>query len=123
MAIIGRERPEIKGSLTGGEDEGVSGAEAITLLKNSRHLQTIALIIGFAAIGAAIIEQQLNMATAAVKGSGNTDTITSFLGEVQLYTSVIGFVVQVWLTSRIQRFLGIGFALLILPTSLGLTGR
>ena len=122
MAIIGRERPEIKGSLTGGEDEGVSGTEAITLLKNSRHLQTIALIIGFAAIGAAIIEQQLNMATAAVKGSGNTDTITSFLGEVQLYTSVIGFVVQVWLTSRIQRFLGIGFALLILPTSLGLTG-
>ena len=62
------------------------------------------------------------MATAAVKGSGNTDTITSFLGEVQLYTSVIGFVVQVWLTSRIQRFLGIGFALLILPTSLGVTG-
>ncbi len=122
VAIIGRERPEIKGSLTGGEDESVSGSEAIALLRNSRHLQTIALIIGFAAIGAAIIEQQLNMATAAVKGSGNTDTITSFLGEVQLYTSVIGFVVQVWLTSRIQRFLGIGFALLILPTSLGVTG-
>ena len=122
VAIIGRERPEIKGSLTGGEDESVSGTEAIALLRNSRHLQIIALIIGFAAIGAAIIEQQLNMATAAVKGSGNTDTITSFLGEVQLYTSVIGFVMQVWLTSRIHRFLGIGFALLILPISLGVTG-
>ena len=41
---------------------------------------------------------------------------------MQLYTSLIGFVIQIWLTSKIQRFLGIGFALIILPTSLGLTG-
>ena len=122
LLIIRRERPEIKGSLTGGEDESVSGSEALSLLKNSRHLQTICLIIGFAAIGAAIIEQQLNMAAATAKGAGNTDSITSFLGEVQLYTSLIGFVIQVWLTSKIQRYLGIGFALLILPTSLGVTG-
>ncbi len=122
IGIIKRERPIIKGSLTGGEDEGVGAGEALRLLKNSRHLQTIALIIAFAAIGAAIVEQQLNMATAAAKGQENTDSITSFLGEVQLYTSVIGFVIQVWLTSKIQRYLGIGFALLILPTSLGITG-
>ena len=122
MLIIRRERPEIKGSLTGGEDESVSSSQALRLLRNSRHLQTICLIIGFAAIGAAIIEQQLNMAAAGAKGAGNTDSITSFLGEVQLYTSLIGFVIQVWLTSKIQRYLGIGFALLILPTSLGITG-
>jgi AAA family ATP:ADP antiporter len=120
--IIKREKPEIKGSLTGGEDESVSGSEALQLLRSSRHLQIIALIIAFAAIGAAIIEQQLNMATAEAKGAGNTDSITSFLGQVQLYTSMIGFVIQIWLTSKIQRYLGIGFALLILPTSLGLTG-
>ncbi len=122
VLIIAREKPEIKGSLTGGEDESVSSTEALRLLKNSKHLQTIALIIGFAAIGAAIVEQQLNMATESVKGQGNTDSITSFLGTVQLYTSMIGFVIQVWLTSKIQRYLGIGFALLILPTSLGITG-
>ena len=121
-AVLGREKPELKGSLTGGEDEGVGGAEALRLLKNSRHLQIIALVIGFAAVGAAIIEQQLNMAAAAMKGAGNTDTITSFLGTVQLYTSVIGFVIQVWLTSKIQRYLGIGFALMILPVSFGMTG-
>jgi hypothetical protein len=62
------------------------------------------------------------MATAASKGAGNTDSITAFLGTVQLYTSVIGFVIQVWLTSNIQRYLGIGFALMILPFSLGGTG-
>jgi AAA family ATP:ADP antiporter len=122
VAILRVEKPELRVSLAGAEDEGVGGAEAVRLLKNSRHLQTIAMIIGFAAIGAAIIEQQLNMATAASKGAGNTDSITSFLGTVQLYTSVIGFVIQVWLTSKIQRYLGIGFALMILPFSLGGTG-
>ena len=120
--IIKREKPIIKGSLTGGEEETVSSTEALRLLKNSRHLQVIALIIAFAAIGAAIVEQQLNMATEAAKGQNNTDAITSFLGQVQLYTSMIGFVIQIWLTSKIQRYLGIGFALLILPTSLGITG-
>ncbi len=121
-AILRIEKPDLRVSLAGAEDEGVGGAEAMRLLKNSRHLQTIAMIIGFAAVGAAIIEQQLNMATAASKGAGNTDSITSFLGTVQLYTSVIGFVIQVWLTSKIQRYLGIGFALMILPFSLGGTG-
>ena len=121
-AILAHEKPDLRVSLAGAEDEGVGGAEALRLLKNSRHLQTIALIIGFAAVGAAIIEQQLNMAAAASKGAGNTDSITSFLGTVQLYTSVIGFVIQVWLTSKIQRYLGIGFALMILPFSLGITG-
>lgn len=122
VAIIRRERPVIRGSLTGGEEEGVGAGEALRLLRNSRHLQVISLIIGFAAIGAAIVEQQLNMATEAVKGQANVDSITAFLGEVQLYTSIIGFVIQVWLTSKIQRYLGIGFALLILPASLGITG-
>ena len=37
------------------------------------------------------------------------------------YLSIIGFVVQVGLTSRIHRSLGLGFALLILPVSLGAT--
>ena len=72
-----REQPEIKGCLTGGEEGGVSSWEALRLLRNSKHLQTIARIIGFAAIGAAIVEQQLNMAAAAAKGAGNTDSMTS----------------------------------------------
>ena len=76
-------------------------------------------MISFAAVGAAIIEQQLNMAAAASKGRRATDSITVFLASVQLWTSIIGFVIQVWLTSKIHRYLGIGFALMILPVSLG----
>jgi ATP:ADP antiporter, AAA family len=105
-----------------GEESGVSGGEALRLLRSSRHLQIIALVIAFAAIGAAIIEQQLNMATAEAKGAQNTGAVTAFLAQITVYLSIIGFVIQVTLTSRIHRYLGIGFALLILPVSLGTTG-
>lgn len=105
-----------------GEEEGVGGGEALALLRDSRHLQIIALVITFAAIGAAIVEQQLNMATAEAKGQANTDGITAFLAQVTVYLSLIGLFIQVAVTSRIHRLLGIGFALLILPVSLGATG-
>ena len=105
-----------------GEEAGVSGSEAIRLLRSSRHLQTIAMVIGFAAIGAAIIEQQLNMAAAAQKGATNVGAVTAFLSQVVAYTSLIGFVIQITLTSRIHRYLGIGFALMIIPVVDSATG-
>jgi ATP:ADP antiporter, AAA family len=104
-----------------GEEEGTGAGEAIQLLRSSRHLQVIAMVIAFAAIGAAIIEQQLNMAAAEAKGATNSDAIAAFLAQVTVYLSLIGFVIQVGLTSRIHRVLGIGFALLVLPISLGTT--
>ena len=105
-----------------GEQESVGGGEALALLRGSRHLQIIALVITFAAIGAAIIEQQLNMAAAQAKGQANTDGITAFLAQITVYLSLIGLFIQVALTSRIHRLLGIGFALMILPVSLGASG-
>ncbi len=102
------------------EQPEVRGRQAFDLLRKSKHLQIIALVISFAAIGAAIIEQQLNMAAAAAhKQEG---AIAGFLAVIQAWTSTIGFIIQILLTSRIHRFLGIGFALLILPVSLGTTG-
>lgn len=115
--IIGRERRAVV-DLTETE-ETVSSGEALKLLRSSRHLQIIAMVITFAAIGAGIIEQQLNMAAESAQGQNATDAITVFLGRVQLWTSFIGFIIQVSLTSRIHRFIGIGFALLILPVGLG----
>jgi len=119
--IIGRTKPAETVSAEAVEKKGVGAAEALRLLRGSRHLQIIALVISFAAIGAAIIEQQLNMATEATKGRADVDAITAFLGLIGIWMSAISFFVQVWLTSRIHRFLGIGFALLILPIGLGAT--
>ena len=103
-------------------EKGLGGKEALQLLGDSPHLQLIALIIMFGALGAGLLDQQLSMAVEEVEGAGGATSIAAFLGRVQLYLSMAGFVIQVWLTSRIHRFLGIGFALLILPVSLGATG-
>jgi AAA family ATP:ADP antiporter len=122
ILIIRREKVGERAALGVQAEKGVSTRRAVELLGKSKHLRLIALVISFAAIGAAIIEQQLNMAGEASKGRHATDSITAFLGTVQLYTSTIGFLVQVLLTSRIHRILGIGFALILLPMSLGTTG-
>jgi ATP/ADP translocase/HEAT repeat protein/CRP-like cAMP-binding protein len=102
-------------------EKGVGAGEALRLLRSSRHLQIIALVIMFAAVGAQVIEQQLNMAAEAAEGQSNVDAITEFLARVLLWMSLAAFVIQAFLTSRIHRFLGIGFALFILPVSLGST--
>ncbi|HET7748108.1 MAG TPA: Npt1/Npt2 family nucleotide transporter [Terriglobales bacterium] len=101
------------------EETKAQGWQGLDLLRNSKHLQIIALVISFAAIGAAIIEQQLNMAAAAAHSQESA--IAGLLAVIQAWTSAISFLVQILLTSRIHRFLGIGFALLILPVSLGST--
>ena len=119
VAIVRREE-RAGASGTVAEAEGVGATEAIGLLRKSRHLQLIAIIIGCAAMGGAIIEQQLNMAAEARLGQ-DADGITQFLAQVTVYLSLIGFVVQIALTSQIHRLLGIGFALLILPVGLGTT--
>src|SRR5918995_448324 len=50
------------------EEEGVGGRDAIRLFLQSRQIQLIALIITFGALGASILDQQLNMATQEFKG-------------------------------------------------------
>jgi AAA family ATP:ADP antiporter len=99
------------------EEETMGGGEALRLLRSSKHLQLIALVIGFAALGAVFIEQQLNMAVDQL--IDDPDARTRYLALVTFYLSGISFFIQVWLTSRIHRLLGIGFALLALPVSLG----
>jgi len=120
--IVRREKAAGKSDVPVPEEQGVGGKEALRLLGESRHLQVIALVIAFAAIGAGLIEQQLNMAAEAFKGRAATDNLTAFLAQVTLYLSAIGFVIQVGLTSRVHRRLGVGFALMVLPTCLGATG-
>ncbi len=101
-------------------EKGVEGKQAIELLRESKHLQIIALVISFASIGAAVVEQQVNMAAEATASSEGA--IAGFLGTLGAWTSGIGFIIQILLTSQIHRFLGIGFALMILPVTLGTTG-
>jgi AAA family ATP:ADP antiporter len=101
------------------EERGVGGREALRLMAQSRHLKVMALVIGFAAAGAAIVQQQLSMAAEAT--GGDAIGIAKFLSEVTVYVSLAGFVVQMTLTSLIHRSLGLAFAMLLLPVALGST--
>jgi AAA family ATP:ADP antiporter len=114
-----REKPAETGKV-GGEEDSISLREAMQLLMQSKHFQVIALVISFAAIGAGIIEQQMNMAVE--EQIADKDARTAFIGNVIFYSSLAGFFIQMTLTSRVHRLLGIGFALLLLPVTLGATG-
>ena len=117
--ITVREKPAETGKV-GGEEDSISLREAVQLLMQSKHFQVIALVISFAAIGAGIVEQQMNMAVE--DQIADKDARTAFIGNVIFYSSLAGFFIQMTLTSRLHRLLGIGFALLLLPITLGGTG-
>jgi len=99
------------------EERGVGAREAIRLLAESRHLRVLALIVGFAAAGGSLLDVQVNMWADASGRDG--DAIAAFLAGITFYASVAGFLVQLALTSRIHRSLGILFALLLLPVGFG----
>src|SRR5262245_25524847 len=110
-------RPHAEHQLEPVDERGVGGREAIRLLSQSRHLRVLAAVVGFAAIGAAMVDQQLSMAADA---SGiDADALTVLFAQVTIFLSLAGFVVGVLLTSRIHRSFGIAVALLLLPIGLG----
>jgi AAA family ATP:ADP antiporter len=109
----------LKDITSAGEKKGVAWNESWRMLRESKHLQVIATVIALSSMGASLIEMQLNLAAEEFAGAGESESISALLATVQLYTSVAGFVIQIWLTSVIHRYLGIGVALLLLPVSLG----
>jgi AAA family ATP:ADP antiporter len=99
-------------------ERGVGLSESLRLLSSSKHLQIIAMVIAFASIGAAIVDQQLNMVGDEKQSES---AMTTFFAQVTLYLSLVSFVVQVGFTSQIHRSLGLTVALLVLPVGLGST--
>ncbi|MBI3490817.1 MAG: HEAT repeat domain-containing protein [Acidobacteria bacterium] len=117
--ILGREASSgVDATAKRKSEEGVTLRRALQLLTESRQVQLIALVIGFGSLGAALIDQQVNMAAEAM---GHADNVGKFLAQIRFGLSAAAFVIQVGFTSRIHRYLGIGFALLMLPTNLGAT--
>ena len=115
VALLLRRHPVGEATGFDAPDAGVGGREALRLLSESRSLKVLALTVACAAAGAAVVDQQLNMAAEAMRGDGGGDSIAALLAEVTAYLSLGGFVVQVALISRIHRSAGIGVALLLLP--------
>ena len=75
----------------------------------------LATCMNLTSVAAAEAAEEASMAS-------NVDAVTAFLAQITAYLSMIGFLIQVLLTSRIHRYLGIGFALMILPVVDSATG-
>ena len=93
---------------------------ALALVREEPSLRQIASLVSFAAIGSVLIDQQLNMAAEQFRG-GSEDSVTSFLASVRFLLSAVSLVFQMVFVKRIYRLLGVGFAVLALPISLGMT--
>ncbi len=118
VVMIGRRHP-ISTAPQVEDEAGIGGREAIHLLLQSRHFRIVALAVVCAAAGATIVEQQLNMAAEALKGQEGDAAIAAFLAQIIVYTSIVGFILQLVATSLIHRSLGLAFALVLLPLALG----
>ena len=116
LAILGPDRRASSGA-SGGDVQPAAGlTDAWKLMQESPGLRHIAMLIGFAAVGAVLIDQQLNMA--AEQFRGDQDAITSFLASVRFLLSTTALLIQVLVVKQIYRRLGVGFAVLTLPLTL-----
>lgn len=97
----------------------VGSGEAVAMLRQSKHLQLIALIIGFGALSATTLDVQILLVSESQ--GGDLNGITRFLASIAFFISLFGLIIQVYFTPRIYKIFGIGVALTLLPISLTAT--
>ena len=96
------------------EDQAKGGWSAIL---QSRHLQLVALLVCISVIVAQIVDLQFNWAVE--QSTTGLDERTAFFGNFFSVVGLLAFVFQIAFTARIHRSLGVGFALRVLPVTLG----
>lgn len=91
------------------------GFEAIA---GSRHLQAITAIMVLTVVVAQIVDLQFNWAVE--QATSNQDQRTAFFGNFYSIMNISAFAFQLVFTSRIHRVLGVGFAMRVLPVTMGI---
>jgi AAA family ATP:ADP antiporter len=88
----------------------------IKLIMNSRHLTYLAGIIGLGVIVATLVEFQFN--AVAIQEITETDRLTAFFGFWMSIFSIASLIIQLFLTNKIMKHLGVVASLFFLPASL-----
>jgi len=119
--VIHRRRPV--------SDEAVAGAAGLDKLekarggfgtiRRSRHLQLVAAMLTLTVVVAQIVDLQFSWVAERSFG-GERDALTAFFGNFYSVMGVSAFVFQLLFTARIHRTLGVGFAMRVLPGTMGL---
>ena len=98
------------------ESKARDAAGVVETLRNSRYLQSIAVLIFVSVIVSTLIDYQFK--AAAKEAYPSTDALAVFFGSYYVWLSVVTFVAQVGLTGRLLMGLGLTPSLLLLPLAL-----
>jgi len=85
-------------------------------LRTSRHLRTLAAIIGLTVLVSTLVDFQFK--AIASESFPTKDALTAFMGTFMASLSALSFVLQLFFTGRILKSLGLGLALIFLPVGL-----
>jgi ATP/ADP translocase len=88
-------------------------------VRSSRYLVSIALVIWLAAYVTTVAGWQFKAIAKA--NIPDTDALASFFGTFNIVAGLAAFALQLLLTGRILKRVGVGFALFIVPTALALS--
>ena len=86
------------------------------LIRNSKHLSYLALIIGISVLVAKLVEFQFS--AIAAQNITDTDRLTAYFGFWISTANVVALGIQLLLTQRMVGFLGVGRSLFVLPGAL-----
>jgi AAA family ATP:ADP antiporter len=88
----------------------------VKLILNSRHLLYLACIIGVGVVVANLVDYQFSAVASTI--ITDTDQLTAFFGFWVSTLSIIALIIQLFLTGRILKYLGVTASLFFLPFGL-----
>lgn len=90
--------------------------QSLQLIRGSSHLRLLAGLIFITAMATTSVDFQYSMV--ADEAIDETDSLAAFFGGVFSGISILSFLVQIVLTSRLLGSVGVGISILILPLSM-----
>lgn len=91
--------------------------ESLALIVRSRYLTLIAVVIALSQLVSTVIDFQFKAVAEQVYPA--KDQLTAFFGSFYGYLGILSFVLQIFVTSRLLRRLGVGVTLFLLPLAVG----
>jgi len=88
----------------------------IRLIRNSKHLSYLALIMGISVVVAKLVEFQFS--AIASERIQDPDQLTAYFGFWFSTSNVVSLIIQLLITQRVVAFLGVGRSLYVLPGAL-----
>jgi len=89
-------------------------------LRRSRHLMSIAAVLALTVMVSQLVDLQFNWAAEQWTHATGLDQRTAFFGNFFSIMGISALVFQLAFTARIHRYLGVGFAMRLLPVTMGL---